>query len=437
MSVSLSGIFFVFFDGQTDRHFFVRLFVWNFFFFWRTDRRTKKFPSVCLEIIFFFDGQTDGRKNVRQSVRNFFCFFWRTDRQTFFRPSVCLEFIFFLTDRQTDEKMSVCLSGNYYFFWRTDRQTKKCSSVCPEILFFFDGQTDGHFFVRLSVRNFFFFFCRTDRRTKKCPSVCPEFFFFFCRTDRRTKKCPSVCPEFFIFFLTDRQTDIFSSVCLSGIFFFFDGQTDGRKNVRLSVWKLFFFLTDRQTDEKMSVSLSGIFFFFDGQTDGRKNVRLSVRKFFFCEAHMQMHCASWCLHPNPPITRRGVSLVLQACWCCALFYHWWCEYRVPGLQVPDYISPECVFLWPQNQNMSDDTLPSYRKVWKCSIIYNMWFLEVLCYRDAGTDGVTASHCCYTLVLHQTITVRFIQFLLTSCGTYIRKSYIEIISFSSMTNIFPT
>ena len=54
-------------------------------------------------------------KNVRLSV------------QKFFRPSVCPEFFFFfLTDRQMDEKMSVCLSGIFFFFfWRTDRRTKK------------------------------------------------------------------------------------------------------------------------------------------------------------------------------------------------------------------------------------------------------------------------------------------------------------------------
>ena len=235
---------------QTDGHFFVRLSVRNFFFFfdgqtdgrknvclsgilfifWRTDRRTKKCPSVCPEFFFFFDGQTDGNFFVRVSARKFiyfltdrrtkkcpsvcpeFFFFWRTDRRTKKCPSVCPEFFFFLTDRQTDEKMSVCLSGIFFFFWRTDRRTKKCPSVCPEFFFFFDGQTDGQKNVRLSVRNFFFFFWRTDRRTKKCPSVCPEFIFFF----------------------------------------FFDGQTDGRKNVRLSVrnFFFFFFLTDRQTDEK-------------------------------------------------------------------------------------------------------------------------------------------------------------------------------------------
>ena len=70
-------------------------------------------------------------------------FYWCLD----IFSSVCLEFFFFWTDRQTDEKMSVCLSGFFFFFF-----------------FFLDGQTDGRKNVRLSVRNFFFFFWRTDGR---------------------------------------------------------------------------------------------------------------------------------------------------------------------------------------------------------------------------------------------------------------------------------
>ena len=122
----------LFFDGQTDGQKNVRQSVRIFFFFFdaQTDRR--KNVRLSVRIFFFvFDGQTDGWKNVRQSVRIFY---------------------FFLTDRQTDKKMSVCLSGIFFFFFF--------------FFFFFDGQTDGRKNVRLSVRFFFFFFWRTDRRTK-------------------------------------------------------------------------------------------------------------------------------------------------------------------------------------------------------------------------------------------------------------------------------
>ena len=100
-------------NRQTDGHFFVHLSV-RIFCFFLTDRQMDEKMSVCLSgIFFFFFGQTDGRKNVRLSVREFF--------------------FFFLTDRQTDEKMSVCLSGNFlFFFWRTDRRTKKCPSFLQD-----------------------------------------------------------------------------------------------------------------------------------------------------------------------------------------------------------------------------------------------------------------------------------------------------------------
>ena len=62
------------------------------------------FPDRRPEFFFFFDGQTDGRKTVRLSVRKKLNF--RTDRRTKKCPSVCPEI--------------------FFFFWRTDRRTLQC-----------------------------------------------------------------------------------------------------------------------------------------------------------------------------------------------------------------------------------------------------------------------------------------------------------------------
>ena len=83
---SCRNFFFFLTDRQTDI-FFVRLSVRNFFFFFdgQTDGRKNVHLSVRNLFFFFFDGQTDGRKNV--CLSGIFFFFWRTDRRT----KKCLE----------------------------------------------------------------------------------------------------------------------------------------------------------------------------------------------------------------------------------------------------------------------------------------------------------------------------------------------------------
>ena len=121
-------------------------------------------------------GQTDGRKNVCLSVRQKKKKI--PDRRTFFCPSVCpsKKKKKIRTDRRTFFRPSVCPSKKKKKF--PDRQTDIFSSVCLSgmFLFFFDGQTDGHFFVRLSVRKFIYFFDgQTDGR--KNVRLSRNFFF--------------------------------------------------------------------------------------------------------------------------------------------------------------------------------------------------------------------------------------------------------------------
>ena len=95
------------------------------------------------------------------------------DRQTDIFSSVCLSVKKNkkkIPDRQTDIFSSVCLSVKKKQKKIPDRQTDIFSSVCLSVKKN-SGQTDGHFFVRLSVRQK----RSLQKSTEVLPSIYPCF----------------------------------------------------------------------------------------------------------------------------------------------------------------------------------------------------------------------------------------------------------------------